>query len=178
MDFTMSFLIYIFVLSLFFYALLNTLTTQSSDLDIPAELLFNRVENIYNEDIDFLDGSIVDKSKLDNFISSYNQEERYNLTFREFHNPEFSRTDFCIFLEETKEGDKIIHDYFAAGLMNEYSIYFENAPDPDVMCNAIGSLNDNVLPNCPKNSESILLSKPVYYDNKIVNLKVYICSQK
>jgi len=181
MDFIMTFVVFLFSLSVFLFLLDDSLSFKDSSLDVSSELIFTKLEQIYDEEVDFIDNSKIDRPKLIEFIDQ-NQigltknYRAYDLLFKEFEDPfEFNRIDYCVYLERKQENDKIVLNNFAAGKADGYSIYI----DSDHNCTATGTYI-NAKPDCidSKKTESIVLTKPVLYQGYIVNLKVLICAQK
>ncbi len=173
MDFIMTFVVYIFALSVFFFALGDALPVNDADLDVQADLLFNKLAEI-NESVDFLDNSKIKNLELGKYFTKYNYDSGYRHIFRDFNNPAFTRTDYCIYLEDPRTG--LSTRNVAAGLQEGYTIYFDDTNKCGEVINKVYTMQ----PYCAKNikTESIVLTKPVLYNGQITNLKILICAEK
>jgi hypothetical protein len=171
MDFIMTFVVYIFALSVFFFGLGDALPVSDPDLDVQADLLFNKLAEI-DENVDFLDHSKINNVKLAQFSTTYNYDDGYNFIFRDFDNPAFIRTDYCIYLENPRTN--IILENVAAGVEEGYTIYFTDTQK----CGQY--TGNNRQPYCSNDikAESIVLTKPVLYNGEITYLKILICAEK
>jgi len=178
MDFIMTFVIYIFALSVFFFALKNAFSYNTIDLDVSSELLFSRLDQVYNKDYDFFEGSKIDKEKLDIFLTgNYNPEELYDFVFKDFENPNlFQRIDFCIYIENRTADRRIIVRNFAAyDKQEDYPLMLAGS----ICGNESMRSYTNPIIRCNSNNvESIVLSKPVLFGNEIMALKVLICAKR
>ena len=175
MDFIITFTLYMFALSGFFFLLKDEIFHREASLDIPGELLLSRLDNFYLP-YDFLDRSRVDSVALDNFILTYHpmqpqtQNKAYKYIFKDFENPGYSRIDYCVYLQNSNND---VLKFFAAGKQNDYPIYLTDT----IKCDGSGSVN-NAQPYCGSSTfDAIVLTKPVLYENSIVNLKILICAQ-
>jgi hypothetical protein len=181
MDFIMTFVVYVFALSVFFFAMQNALLYDSPTLDVPSELLFSRLYNTYTSAYDFLDGSKVDDIKLDNLLAAYNPNKGYEFFFKDFEDAAlFQKIDYCIYLEDkTAVGTQVLINFAAYTNSSKapYSIYITG----NVLCGTENKrLYTNAKPHCNSTlaSESIVLTKPVLYGRELINLKVLICAKK
>jgi hypothetical protein len=187
MDFIMTFVVYAFALSIFFFALKGAITDESS-LDVQGELLFSRMGEIYDGEVNFLDGSRVSEAKFDEFFSQNQPIDdsplnwAYVTMFKDFENHAYKRIDYCVYIEENTG---VIIKYFGAGKLEDYAIDIGNYKCVDKTLD--GNPYDfppNTKPHCDsaKKAEVLLLSKPVLYmtdtGNRIATLKVLICAQK
>lgn len=175
MDFVMTFAVYIFALSVFFFALRSSVS-GSPELDIQGELLLAKLDQIY-DDNDFLDHTKVDSAKLDLYIQENNYLKAYDL-FRDFENPTlFRRIDYCVYFEDVENGNTRVVRNFAAGLQEGYPITVN--PGTDVLCGEFyDTVYANMVPQCPGNREAIVLTKSVLYDDELMNMKVFVCAEK
>jgi len=171
MDFVMTFAIYIFALSIFFFAITGNFS-DSTNLDLNAELIFNKLANAPNLETDILDGAKI--INLEDFGGdSY---KSYNVFFRDFENPKFKKIDYCVFLHnETNilfhfSAYKKIYDNDEENL-EEYPIFLG-----ETKCGEGAMKRSNVKPSC-KAKESIILEKPVLYEGEIMKLKVLVCAE-
>jgi len=166
MDFVMTFAIYIFALSVFFFALKGNFTDNTS-LDVNAELIFNKLTNAYDLETDILDGAKI--SNLDQFDGEPNR--CYDVFFKDFENPNFKKIDYCVFLQH----DNNIKYHFAAYSDNfgadEFTIYLGGTK-----CGIGAMERSDVKPSC-KAKETIVIEKPVFYDGQIMKLKVLVCGE-
>jgi hypothetical protein len=179
MDFIIAFVIFIFALAFFFSVLRTSLSYENISLNAPSELIFSRMDQIYVEDYDFLDGSVIDIEKLDDFVEKYTPNQIYGLIFRDFDNPSYFRTmEYCVFIEnKTPEKSEIIKN-FAVYTGESSLISFEDNGNP-YSCGEDNYKRYSKLPHCDiKEAEALLLSKPVLYNKDIMNLKVLICAIK
>ena len=169
MDFILSFLIYALAISIFFWFLQTNIPNDLSYLN--SELLYERLD----EASDFLDGARIDKQKLDSFIIENNYEMAYSL-FKDFENPFFKRTDYCIFVENIS---KKIMVNFGAGREEGFSIIIGSSGGIPIKCGTNPSLIYSQTPICEaKNAESMVFSKPVSYNGELAYLKIMVCAQK
>ena len=183
MDFILAFLGYTVALAFFFFYLTNALgLNQEATLNVPAELLFNRLDQAGNEEVDFLEGAKIDGEKLDYFLDNYDYSQAYELWFKDFENPAFySNEDYCVYLEKVEQGHRSILRNFGAGSREEYTAIMGRYDSNTLFCGANKTLIfENFIPFCDrtKKTDSLLLTKPVLYRGDIVNLKVLICAQK
>lgn len=178
MDFVMTFVVYILALSLFFFLLKDNFSSQS-ELNLDSEIVFGALTNVYDLDYNFLDSSKIN----DNFatlLNNYEGSKAYELYFKQYEEPGFfSRMDYCIYLE--KFDGRIIKNFEAFRMEKEddYAILFFDSAGDEYKCGQ--EKHDEYLtrPKCVEpNAESIVLSKPVLYDDEIVNLNVFVCAKK
>jgi hypothetical protein len=179
MDFIIAFVVFIFAISFFFFTIKGAISYENVNLNAPAELIFNRIDNVYPETYDFLDGPIIDREKLDNFILEKQNKSReiYDFIFQDFDNPGlFRKTDYCVYIENrTPEKSEIIRNFGAySGKNNSITI----GDDECGIANKGFEIYRNILPKCEEGEESISLSKPVLFKRNIMNLKILICGQK
>ena len=192
MDFVMAFVVYIFALSVFFFALRNVSALKADhELDVQGELLFARLDETIDAQYDFLGGARVDGEKLDQYIHDLTPiapmsfSGIYNYTFRDFELPEkFSRIDFCIYLEKKIDDDNYeITRNFAASTADPADLHILIDSSNDICgIDAFTSIIYNpavlVFPRCVDNekTESLVVAKPVVYDGQIYNLKILVCA--
>ncbi len=184
MDFIMTFVVYIFALSLFFFALKTSVSYSQVDLDIQAELVFNRLDQIYVDEYDFLDGAKVNKTKLDNYLNNLKDPlSYYDFVFKDFENSAyFEKMYYCVYLENSTGINKRILRNFAAYSRFDTGDIAEKYPatfPSNVKCGVTPFQIYSSAPECNnKNMEAVVLSKPVLYDQEIINLKVLICAKR
>jgi len=178
MDFILTFVVYIFALSIFFFALKDVFY-DASNLDLNSELMFNKISNVYNE-YGFIKNIRVDSDILLDLKNNWNATDSYNWYFKDFENPKFSRMDYCIFLtNETGSSIEVLFNFDSwQEYRGEYSIFFEVGGVP----NECGKNKVYKYENYPKctipNAESIILKKPVLYKHEIVTLNILVCADK
>jgi hypothetical protein len=175
MDFIMTFVVYLFALSVFMFSLRNTFLS-SAGLDVQGELLFSKIDNINDEEFDFLDGSRIDSAKLTNFITK-DPREVYNLFFKDFENPSiYKRTDYCMYLEDDSE---MIVNYAAwdEDLFSQNIVIVER-DSPSICGNNKHNPYNNTYCSESVKADSLVLTKPVLYERNIVNFKVLICAER
>ena len=162
----MTFMVYMFALSIFFFMLKSSFI-DSTNLDVNAELLFLKLENSNQS---FLQGAVIDKNEFHAYIVNYDPYTAYEF-FRDFDNLAYSNINYCVFLERNSE---IIKNFAAFKIEYENYIYFDS-----FKCGEYPNQIYFKNPNCnnPK-ADSIILSKPVLYDQEIIKLKVLICAEK
>jgi hypothetical protein len=175
MDFIIAFVVFIFALSFFFSIMKSTLSYENISLTAPAELIFSRMEQNYDEELDFLDGPIIDKDKFERYILQNDANEIYSFIFRDFDNPSsFRKMEYCVFIEnKTPEKREILRN-FAAYSGDDYFISIGN----DLCGTNPNRRYTNVLPHCDFGEEALLLSKPVLYNKDIMNLRILVCAKK
>jgi hypothetical protein len=185
MDFIMTFVVYLFALAVFFFAMKNAVSYTTTDLDVSADVLFNRIDQTYFEPYDFMDGSKINSEHLDDFLRDrYTPESMYDFVFKDFENSgTFSRIDYCIYLENKTENKREIIRNFAA-----YSLWSKNQGSSVVFSGNILCADDideadnlylNFNPRCKgANIESIILTKPVLYGKDIIDMKVLVCAKR
>ena len=169
MDFVMTFAVYIFVLSIFFFALKGNFT-DTTNLDINAELIFNKLTNAYDLKTDILEGAKL--VNFDAFLDTYDPHTGYDIFFKDFESPNFKKTDYCVFLQD--DTDVVMHfaayrEDFNAG---DYMIYLSDT----IKCGSIPGPVLNAVPNCNV-KESVVIEKPILYNHKIMKLKVLVCAE-
>ena len=179
MDFIMTFVVYLFALSVFFFSLRNVISSDNAGLDVSGELLFDKIDQTYDDEYDFLDNSKLDLDKFDNFFSQ-DSKIVYNYLFKDFENIAlFERIDYCIYLVD-KNDNAIFRNYVASKDDNSVIILEDtfNAA-ASLPC---GDVTDGhyttKIPDCPGKAESIVLTKPVINNYDIIDLKVFICAEK
>ena len=180
MDFIMTFVVYLFALSVFFFSLRNVLSSNDAGLDVSGELLFNRIDQIYDNEYDFLDNSKLDITKFDTFFSLDNKQV-YDYLFKDFENPAFfTRIDYCVYLVD-KTDNSIFRNYNVNN-QDDYPILLVdkfNSGAGAFPCGTNPPLPyPSHRPDCPGKAESIVLTKPVLHNNAIIDLKVFICAEK
>lgn len=175
MDFILTFVVYLFAISIFFFAINESYFSKQIDLDINSELMFSKLSNVYDEDYSFLENSKIIPD-FDVFLSSYNPVVAYEKYFQSFDNLVFKDIDYCIYLERDND------------IIRNFDVYSENSEDYsifilhdgfEVKCgtNKLNQyLNDPIL-DC-RSDESIILIKPVLFNGEIVNLKVLACGER
>lgn len=175
MDFIIAFVVFMFALSFFFSTLGNVSSYEDINLDAPAELLFSRIDQLYDEDYDFLDGSIIDTNKLDSYIDAKTSEEIYDFIFRDFDDPNrFKKIDYCVFIENRSTQNSRIIRNFAASAGGNYSISLG-----DFDCGEFKYLIfTGILPRCDRGEEALTIMKPVLYKQDIMNLRVLLCAER
>lgn len=171
-DFILTFVVYIFALSLFFFYVEDSVA-QINYLDLNAELIFSKLDNIFDNEYSFLDGSKI--VQIENVLSGYDEVTAYSLYFKEFENQQqFRKIDYCIFIQnKTSSGIQIMKNFAAHNEYSENSIFF--------FLDKCGQTNMiyETLPYCNiTRSDSIIISKPVLYKNQIMDLKVLACAEK
>lgn len=162
MDFIMTFVIYMFAISVFFLVMKDSAALkEKASLDVSAELLFSRLDQVYNE-ADFLDGYTVNKDAVD----GWNAQEAYDFIFRDFDDSAaFKRTDYCIYLDNRTYNE------------SKYLLKLR-AWDDKSYDNYLIDLEGEPHCSSSKKIESIVLSRPVLYGKDIMNLKILICAEK
>ena len=186
MDFIMTFVMYLFAISIFFFALKDALAGEPKLSVKPetvfskftgSELLFNKLSNVYDEDYGFLESSTI-SSNFNTLMTKYEPMVGYELYFKDFDNPAFLKIDYCIFLEEISGQNKKVLRNFAAweDTSHEYSAQIMQG----VECGTDYDMQyTNAKPSCSsRDTDSLLLAKPVLYSGKIVHLKVLMCAEK
>ena len=169
MDFVMTFAIYLLALSVFFFALKGNFT-DSTSLDVNAELIFNKLTNAYDLETDILDGAKV--SNLDQFQGvGYDPHDGYRIFFRDFESANFKKIDYCVFLQDKEDIVFHFEAYKDDFSLSDYSIFLGGSK-----CGEDPMFRSSVTPSC-KAEESIILEKPVLYDGKIMKLKVLACAE-
>ncbi len=174
----MTFIVYLFALSVFFFSLRNVISTDDSGLDVSGELLFDRIDQIYDEEYDFLDNAKLDLTKFDYFFS-LDSIDVYNYLFKDFENIAlFTKIDYCVYLVD--RAGTIIRNYKVNSQDNYPILLVEKDTElPAVACGTNPPLQyPNHRPDCPGKTESIVLSKPVLHNYEIYDLKVFICAEK
>lgn len=183
MDFVMTFVVYLFALSVFFFFIKNTFSYTSDKLDASADLIFDRLDQTYSENLDFLDGSRIDKSKLAGFLeeTNYDPELLYDLVFRDFENPGyFDAINYCIYIENRSgTNNQVIANFaaFSAASEDDYNITITG----NTKCGTNPTLvYDNTLPKCDRSKrvDAIVIKKPVLYGRDIMSLNIYICAKQ
>ena len=146
MDFIMTFVIYLFALSIFFYGIKENIEEKSFDVD--AELILDKVSQLYVNGVRVT--TLTPKEGLYNDLGA----------------------DTCIFL---KTGNKI-HEHFASfdksNTANQNPAFFKSGTD-EISCE--GSAVDFIGKPMCKSKNSILLTKPVLYNKQIAQLGVLLC---
>ena len=168
MDFVMTFVVFIFALSIFFFSLGNSAIAPDSGFDVSSELLFNRMEQISDKQINFLDGARINSTKLVRFIV-LNPTTRFEYLFSDFESR--YKTEVCVYLENKNEILKYFNAYKEPIDMIDVK--------PGIKCgDETGAfVKVSNYPKCLSGSEAIMLSKPVLYNNEIVSLKVLLCAK-
>ena len=173
MDFILTFVVYLFAISVFFFAINESYFSNQIDLDINSELMFSKLSNIY-DDYSFLKNSKV-ISDFDIFLSSYDPIIAYEKYFQSFDNLVFNDVDYCIYLEK---GNEIIRNFEVYSEdLEDYSIVFTDTPF-ESLCGANPTqLYTDIKPYC-KLDESIMLTKPVLFQGEVVNLRIIACGER
>ncbi len=174
MDFIMTFMVYMFVLSIFFIGLKSNYS-DSSNLNINAELLFNRLSNVYDPDYSFLSASKVNVARFDVLLNNYDPNKGYELFFKDFETTTYSKIDYCVYLENNTEIIKNFAAWSEHRTIEEYSVFINSAK--------CGSNKNLVYPEAvvscqDPRSDSLILSKPVLFGQDIIKLSVVICAEK
>ena len=168
MDFILTFVVYLFAISIFFFALDESYFSNEIELDMNADLVFSKLSNVYDENYKFLDNSKIILG-FDDFLTNYDSSIGYEKYFQTFESPVFSKLDYCIYLQNNSD----IIRHFSTYTM-DYSIFMIN----DIECGQNPTLvYEDTVPEC-RNDESVLLSKPVLYKQDIIELKVLICGEE
>jgi hypothetical protein len=173
MDLIMTFVIYLFVLSIFLFFLGDTIGSQNNE-QLKPELILNKLNNIFINDYKLIKNSKI--INIENFENKYDEQRSYDIFFREFDNQKvFKKIDYCLFLsKKTENGIRILKDFasYRNGTKG-YSIYFNDIP-----CGQLNNLYMG-LPYCitPK-SDSVLMKKSVLFNDEIVDFNVLSCAQK
>jgi hypothetical protein len=177
MDFILTFVLYLFALSVFFFAINDSYFSTNRELDVNSEILFSKISNIYNE-YSFLDDSkVMSVSKFDIFLAGYNPLIAYEHYFQSFESTAFSDIDYCIYLQN---GSDIIRNFEVYSKNSQdYSIIILNdAIIGEIPCGTNKVLTyEDAIPYC-KSDESIVVSKPVLFEQDIVQLKVLMCGER
>ncbi len=175
----MTFVVYLFALSVFFFSLRNVISSDNACLDVSGELMFDRIDQIYDDEYDFLDNSKLDIDKFNNFFLNQGSTEVYNYLFKDFENIAlFERIDYCVYLIDTNNA--IFRNYVASKDDNPVILLEDTFnPPATVFCGEItdGYFTTKIL-DCPGKAESIVLTKSVIHNNAIIDLKVFICAEK
>jgi len=167
MDFVLTMVVYIAALSVFFFSIKETTGYNDSYLDIQPELAYGRMDEI-DDEIDFLDGSVVHKDKLLVFIDSFarvnpitKHHYAYDLFFADFEDPRnYKNIDYCVYLQD----ETGYYRRFEAGIAEGYS--------DRIICL-------DGIPACrSRKTDSIKLRRPVLYENKIVDLNILACGTR
>lgn len=173
MDFILTFVIYLFAISVFFFAISESYFSKETELDVNADLIFSKLSNVYDEDYSFLKHSKI-KLEFIEFLKEssspkYDFLVGYEKYFQTFENPLFAKLDYCIYLQN---GSDIIVNFPA--YKTDYSIFMVN----DFECGRNPTLvYTDIIPEC-RNDESVVVSKPVLYKQDIVELKVLVCGEE
>ena len=180
MDFIMTFVVYLFALSVFFFSLRNVISSDNAGLDVSGELLFDRIDQIYDDEFDFLDNSKLYLDKFDDFFSQ-DSTIVYNYIFKDFENIAlFKRIDYCVYLVN-KTANSIFRNY-NVNSQDNYPILLVEKENPDAggfPCGTNPPLPyPTHRPDCPGKAESIVLTKSVVHNNAIIDLKLFICAEK
>jgi hypothetical protein len=171
-DFVLTFVVYIMALSMFFFYVQDSVK-QVNYLDLNTELIFSKLDNIFDNDYSFLDGSKI--VQINNVLSGYDEVKAYDLYFKEFENQQqFRKIDYCIFIQnKTSTGIQIMKNFAAHTVNSENLIYFNLKK-----CGQTNMIY-GTLPFCNiTKADSIIMSKPVLYKNQIMELKVLACAEK
>jgi hypothetical protein len=135
MDFIMTFVIYLFALSIFFFGMKDNIDQKTFDVD--SELIMDKVSQQYVKGIK---------------VNSLIKKEMYKDL----------GADACIYLSN---GNQILAQFSTYEKTNQ--AFFGDEP-------CVSGPVFNVLPHC-QSKNSILLTKPVIYNRRIVNLGVLLC---
>lgn len=181
----MTFVVYLFALSIFFFALKDALSgdpklkVKSEDIFnkfTGTELLFNKLSNVYDEDYGFLESSRI--KNFDSLLSKYNPIAGYELYFKNFDNTAFTKIDYCIFLEELSGQNKKVIRNIAAYRNGTQDYSIEIIAGTKCGANKFTQYT-NAEPKCKiENADLLLLTKPVLFNQNIVNLKVLMCAER
>ncbi|MEM3374297.1 MAG: hypothetical protein QXE31_03680 [Candidatus Woesearchaeota archaeon] len=177
MDFVMTFILYIFAVSLFFYGLNNAFfLTSEKKLDIQYELMFNKLNEIYDEEKDFLDGIKIDNNKLDAFFNEDNNV-LYDFFFKDLTTNSVKRISYCLYLQD--KNNRIIKSRAVFPNYNNNYVYFLTIGER-ILCGDSDLNNIVANPKCSL-KESILIKRNVLYDynnqKDIYTFNVYICAE-
>lgn len=170
----MTFVVYIFTISVFFFALKNNVAYEIKNVKIQTEFFFDRLDQIYDKDYDFLDGVKIDEDKLNAFLESQysNPNVVYDFVFRDLEIHYFKKMMYCVFIEN--KNNKVIKNFAASNYEN--TIYFLDLNNTKNYC---GSNKDKIYTSYPKcnTKEAIMLSKPVLYKNSLHKLNLLLCAE-
>ncbi|MFH2019965.1 MAG: hypothetical protein ABIJ34_00995 [archaeon] len=176
MDFILTFVIFMFGMSIFFFALNDSYFAVSPGLDVSADLVFSKLENIYEPEYSFIRSFHFDKNFIFLLLTNYNASKAYELYFQEYENPaSFSKIDYCLFLMNSTNGRKINLNFAAYKTTRDK---YEIIMGDDSKCGDNPQQTYVELPKCPKGVESVIASKPVLYEKGILQLNVLMCAKK
>jgi hypothetical protein len=183
MDFITGAVMYIVVISFFFFSLKESYFSKSADLDMQADMLFTKLENVYDPDYVFVNASRFDEEFIYYLEDGYDASEAYMLYFKEYENPRFTDMEYCIVLSNmTDAGTEEILLNFPAwnpDKAGKYSITMQDGFNCGADPVRLGSPPPfTVLPRCDTMTHSIMLSKPVLYQKDIMMLKVLVCARE
>jgi hypothetical protein len=183
MDFIMAFVVFMFVLSVFFFALTSKLGNQDrAGLDISAELLFEKIDNVKIKGYDFIEGSRITEANFESFVDGYDPEKAYNYMFKDFESPSFfKKIDYCIYLEN-RTGDKseIIRNVQVWDKKN-YPKRYSVLLDGNTYCGTNTKLTySDPKPYCNESmkQEALIITRPVLYGNDIMNFNIFMCAER
>jgi len=185
MDFITASVLYLVVISFFLFAMKESYFTKTAGLDVASDMVFMKLENVYDTDYGFLNASRFDSGFIYFLIGNggYSASEAYLFYFKEFENPVFTDIEYCILLSNmTKAGAEEILLNFAAWNPDKEAKYSIRMED-DSACGATPVRMQNPrpyarLPSCDKATHSIMLTKPVLFQKDIMMLKVLICARE
>lgn len=185
-DFVMTFVVYLLALSLFFYNARSFLTVKNQiDINAPADLVLNRLDQVYEKGYDFIEGSKILNDGLENItndpVAGPDPDKAYNVFFREFRSDSFRKVDYCVYLQRIEPDGSItiVRNFIAYdedSLVGEPNSYIA----PGTPCGTDGShphMRMNPLCNTTSPIESVVLTKPILFNKEIVDLKVMICAE-
>ena len=164
----MTFVVYLFAVSIFFFAIDEVYFSKQPELDINYDLMFSKLSNVYDE-YSFLENSKI-RTDFDSFLNTYDPELAYEKYFQSFESVAFSRIDYCIYLQN----DSGIIINFNVNKTGYYPIFITG----DVECGTNPSLvYTDVVPEC-KSDDAVVYAKPVLFKGEIVDLKVLACGER
>ena len=183
MDFIITFTIYMLALSFFFFSIKNSFGGSNPGLDVSTELVFNKIDNVYNEDYVFLDNSKMTEEKYSDFISGYNEDTAYKVYFKEFEKPYiYRKIDYCIFIEnKTDTGIEVIGSFSASNFSTYNITFFNQDTGNNDRCGSPGRYyyDYKSRPECNiVKADVVVVSKPILYDRDIMNLRIMMCAER
>jgi hypothetical protein len=119
MDFILTFVVYLFAVSIFFFGIQETYFSKQPELDINSDLMFAKLSNVY-DDYSFLENSKI-ITDFDSFIDAYDPETSYEKYFQSFESPLFKKIDYCIYLQD----ETGILRNFNVNKPGDYSIFIQ-----------------------------------------------------
>ncbi len=169
MDFILTFVVFLFAVSIFFFALDESYFSKEPELDINYDLMFSKLSNVYDE-YSFLNNSRIIPNLDSLLLIDYNFSKAYEKYFQSFETPAFSRIDYCIYLQN-KSG--IVRN-FKVSKPGEYLIFIKD----DFECGSSPTMPYPDFDMQCRRDDALVYTKPVLYEGEIVELKILACGDR